>query len=284
MSAPSPIWLVVNDSSGSNSPRALEELQSCLAEHGFPVQRLTRFPADDLPDAATLATEAIPTVAVYAGDGTVNACISRLYGWEGAVLVLPGGTMNMLSQRLHREADMWTIVERVAAGAARTVRPSVVRCRHGDAFAGFLAGPGTAWGDVREAMREVDIGGIVETASDALSRTTGGSMVHCREPALGRTGGYPLLELTPGEWGVQIDAFHAESAGEFVQQGWALLRRRFREGPHDRLGLVDKAVLEDSDKDGIGILIDGEAVTGGSREEIAVARCEVDLLATGHGN
>lgn len=133
-------------------------------------------------------------------------------------------------------------------------------------------------------MREVDIGGMLQGASDALARTTGGAMVHCREPQFGRSAGYPLLELTPGEWGIQLDAFHAESAGEYVQQGWALLRRQFREGPHDRLGLVDRAVLASIDGSGIGILIDGEGVEGGPREEIAVARCEVDLLATGHGS
>jgi hypothetical protein len=33
----------------------------------------------------------------------------------------------------------------------------------------------------------------------------------------------------------------------------------------------------------VGVLIDGEPAESGQAEEIAVARCEVDLLATGHG-
>lgn len=278
-----PVWLVVNAKSGSHDPRALDALQECCADNGIAVSRIVRFPQEDLPDAAALDAGNVGCVAIYAGDGTANSCIRGLYGWGGAVMVLPGGTMNLLARRLHGRSDMETIVARIAAGAGRRVRPLIARSRHGDAFAGLLAGPGTAWNEVREAMREVDIGGILEKASDAVAHTASGSMALCRDPALGRREGYPLIEITPGEWGMQIDAYHAESAGEFVRQGWALLRRQFREGPHDRLGLIDRLVIEDAGGTGIGLLIDGEPFDGGASEEFTVAQCEVDLLATQHG-
>lgn len=281
---PSPsIWLVVNASSGSNSPKALEALEQCCGTHGFTVEKVVRFPEEELPDTAVLEAAGIERLAVYAGDGTINACISALYGWSGAVMVLPGGTMNLLSRRLHGDAELDTIIARIGAGAARAVRPLVARSRHGDAFAGLLVGPGTSWNEVREAMREIDIAGMVQGTSQAFANTTDGSMVRCSEPRLGRPDGYPLLEITPGEWGMQIDAYHAEDAGDFVQQGWALLRRRFREGPHDRLGLIDRLCVEDTAGERIGLLLDGEPFEGSSLEEFAVAECEVDLLATQHG-
>lgn len=278
-----PVWLVVNAKSGSHNPRALEALQECCSGNGLTVSRVVRFPQEELPDPATLDAEHVACVAIYAGDGTANACIRALYGWGGAVMVLPGGTMNLLARRLHGQAEMDAIIARIAAGAGRPVRPLVARSRHGDAFAGLLAGPGTAWNEVREAMREVDIGGILEKASDAFAHTASGSMARCHEPALGRREGYPLIEITPGEWGMQVDAYHAESAGEFVRQGWALLRRQFREGPHDRLGLVDRLVVEGDGGGGIGLLIDGEPFDGAAQEQFTVAQCEVDLLATQHG-
>lgn len=283
MDSSSAIWLVVNASSGSNSPEALEALERCCGNNGFAVQKIVRFPDENLPAPAALDAARVKRVAVYAGDGTINACIRALYGWSGAVMVLPGGTMNLLSRRLHGDAELETIVARIGAGATRAVRPLIVRSRHGDTFAGMLVGPGTAWNEVREAMREVDIAGMLQGTSQAFANTTGGSMVRCSEPRLGRPDGYPLLEITPGEWGMQIDAYHAEDAGDFVQQGWALLRRRFREGPHDRLGLIDRLCVEDTAGERIGLLLDGEPFEGSSREEFAVARCEVDLLATQHG-
>jgi hypothetical protein len=277
------IWLVCNAGSGSNDPGAVEALHSCCGEHGFEVARRIGFPDEPLPTAAQLDAAGIDCLAVYAGDGTVNSCVTGLYGWDGSVLVLPGGTMNLLARRLHGDASVEQIVAAAASGGARLVRPLVARTRQGDALAGLLAGPGTAWYAVREAMREADVAGIVAGASEALAETTGGPMLHCREPALGRAAGYPLIEITPGEWGLQLDGYYAQSAGDFFAQGWALLRRRFREGPHDRLGLAGPVILAGEDGGSIGLLIDGEPADGGAREEIAVARCEVDLIATGHG-
>jgi hypothetical protein len=283
MDGPRTIWLVCNAASGSNNPGAIETLQGCCGEHGFDIARVVRFPDDPLPTPADLTAAGIECVAVYAGDGTVNTLVTGLYGWDGAVLVLPGGTMNLLAKRLHGDAPSEQIFAAVAAGVARRVRPLVARSRKGDAFAGLLAGPGTSWYAVREAMREADVAGIVAGASEAIAETTGGPMLHCLEPNLGREAGYPLIEITPGEWGMELDGFYAETTGDYFAQGWALLRRRFREGPHDRLGLVERVTLAGEDGGSIGLLIDGETADGSAREEIAVARCEVDLLATGHG-
>jgi hypothetical protein len=283
MDGPRTIWLVCNAGSGGNDPGTVEALHSCCGEHGFEVARRIGFPEEPLPTPAQLDAAGIDCLAVYAGDGTVNSCVTGLYGWSGSVLVLPGGTMNLLARRLHGDAPAEQIVASAACGGMRPVRPLVARTRHGDALAGLLAGPGTAWYAVREAMREADVAGIVAGASEALAETTGGPMLHCRAPALGRDSGYPLIEITPGEWGLQLDGYYAESAGDFFAQGWALLRRRFREGPHDRLGLAGPVTLAGEDGGSIGLLLDGEPADGGAHEEIAVARCEVDLIATGHG-
>ncbi|WP_165271765.1 diacylglycerol kinase family protein [Pelagerythrobacter rhizovicinus] len=277
------LWLIANRASGSNSPAAIEALETCCGDNGFTLERRIAFPDESLPDAAALDAAGIDTLAVYAGDGTVNAAVTGLYGWGGAILVLPGGTMNLLARRLHGDAPAEEIVARAGAGAARRVRPPIARTDYGDALAGLLAGPGTSWYAVREALRDVDIAEMAESAGEALAETTGGSMLRCAEPRLGREDGYPLIEVTPGAWGLQLDAYHAENAGEFLQQGWALLRRQFREGPHDRLGLVDRVAVADLDGRPIGLLIDGEHAQGRPREEFAVAACEVDLLATQNG-
>ncbi|WP_374407288.1 diacylglycerol kinase family protein [Pelagerythrobacter sp.] len=277
------LWLVANPASGSNTPAAIEALESCCGDHGFALERRVAFPDEPLPDAGALEAAGVETLAVYAGDGTINATVTGLYGWGGAIMVLPGGTMNLLAKRLHGDAPTDEIVERVGAGAARKVRPQVARTAYGDALAGLLAGPGTSWYAVREAMRDADIAAMADSAGEAFAETTGGSMLCCADPRVGRDEGYPLLEITPGAWGMQLDAYYAENAGEFLQQGWALLRRQFRDGPHDRLGLLDRIEVADRDGQPVGLLIDGEPAQGGAREEFTVAACEVDLLATQNG-
>ncbi len=277
------ICLVVNARSGSNNEAAVEAVQSACGEHGFNVERLVRFPDDELPTGAGLDAAGIALVAIFTGDGTLNAAVTRLYGWGGSVIVLPGGTMNLLSLRLHGDNDMPTILRRIADGACRPVRPQVARCDKGDALAGLLVGPGTVWANVREAMRDFDVAGIAQETSEALARTTGSALVASIDPVAGHPEGYPLIEITPSHRGMQVDGFRADGAGEVIQQSWALLRRNFREGPHERLGLLDEVTLESLEGDPLEVLIDGEPATLPPRATFTVAPCEVDLLATHHG-
>lgn len=284
MGSNKPIWLLVNTRSGSNSEQAVEALENHCLEHGFDITRKIRFPDDGLPGSEELDAAGIESMAIFTGDGTLNAAITKLKGWGGKVIVLPGGTMNLLCKRLHGpDAQLETIVERLAQGAPRAVRPLMARCAAGDALAGLLAGPGTAWASVREAMRDFDLPAMAEGTSEAWSETTGGAMIRCSDPVLGRTEGYPLIEFTPSHRGLQLDAFHAEDAGELLQQSFALLRRSFREGPHTRLGLVDQITLETIDGSPLEILLDGEPATLPARAKFTVAPCEVDLLATHYG-
>ncbi|UYH54570.1 acylglycerol kinase family protein [Qipengyuania sp. SS22] len=282
--APLKSWLIVNSRSGSNSEAALVALERSLAAYAMPTAETIAFPAEELPTRTVLESADVARLIVFTGDGTLNAVIEAVAGWSGEVLVLPGGTMNLLSARLHGpDTDYDAILERIARGAFRPVRPKMACCSAGRAHAGVLVGPGTAWAEVREAMRDFDVAGLAQGTSEALAETTGGSRVKMVEPAIGHDDGYPLIELTPSHRGIQVDGFRIESAGEFLQQSWALLRRSFRKGPHERLGLLDRLVIENCAGEPIEVLIDGEPAKLGSRAEFTVEDCPVDLLATAHG-
>jgi len=280
MSDNTPVWLVVNAASGSNDDGSLETLKDSFAKAGLSLVRISHFPDDDLPARAELDEAGVGLVAVFTGDGTVNALITSLYGWRGAILVLPGGTMNLLYHRLHGDAGLDDVLAAVVAGKAFRCRPGVVRCDAGDGFAGVMAGPGTAWNEVREAMRDADIAGIASGAARALGQSVGAPMVACVDPALGQAEGYPLLVLTPRSDGFAIDAYHAETLGDYLSQGLALLKRDFREGPSDRLGHVVELTTRSVTAEPTGLLIDGEPFDTGPTVRFVLASCEVDLLAT----
>ena len=280
MSASRPIWLVNNPSSGSNDDAALAALEACCGKHGFSVAGRTAFPDDPLPTPAELDAAELDRVAIFAGDGTINTAIAALAGWDGAVLVLPGGTMNLLYHRLHGERTLEETVAAAARGEAVNHRPGVIRSRYGDAFAGMLAGPGTSWGRVREAMREADVVELATGTIEAIEQTLTGEMIACVAPALGRREGYPLLCLTPRGDGIEVEAYYAESAGQYLEQAWALLRRNFREGPHEVLGHPRTLRLASTEGNPFGLLIDGEQAEAAAEAEFALAACEVDLLAT----
>jgi diacylglycerol kinase family enzyme len=280
MNASRPIWLVNNASSGNNDDAALAALETACGEHGFRVAHRTVFPAQDLPTAAILDAAGIDRLAVFAGDGTVNTAIAALAAWRGAVLVLPGGTMNLLYHRLHGDRTLEETVAAVACGEAAPRRPSVIRSSCGDAFAGVLAGPGASWGRVREAIREANVAEVAAGAIEAVEQTLTGEMIACVNPPLGRLEGYPLLCLTPRERGIEVEAYYAETAGDYLEHAWALLRRNFREGPHDVLGQAATVQLASTEGNPFGLLIDGEPAEAAPQAEFTLAASEVDLLAT----
>ncbi|OYX61860.1 MAG: hypothetical protein B7Y88_14955, partial [Sphingomonadales bacterium 32-64-17] len=274
------IWLVTNAASGSNGKDKLAALAKAAEGAGVVFSRTIHFPEDDLPTAAELDGAGIKIVAVYAGDGTVNALVTSLYGWSGSVLVLPGGTKNLLFHRLHGQRDVSEVLAALVRGMARTVRPGVVRCPQGDGLAGLMAGPGTAWYDVREAMRKADLAAVASGTAQAIEASVAAPMITCVDPKLGRPEGYPLIMLTPRENGFAVDAYYAETVQDYLVQGLALLRREFRDGPSELLGVVAELELASVAGDPLGLLIDGEKADCGPRVCFTLVPCEVDLLAT----
>lgn len=273
-------WLINNEASGSNDAEALAAFEGECANCGFEIPHRTSFPEQEIPTPAILDAAELDMVTIFAGDGTVNAALEALAGWGGAVLVLPGGTMNLLYHRLFGDAELAEVLADVVAGRAERRRPGIVAAACGRAYAGVLAGPGTAWNDVREALRWKAPLEMASDAQAALAETLYGDMLHCQEPQFGKREGYPLLLLTPRGGTIDCDAYHAETASEYFEQALALVRREFRDGPHDRLGSAKRFVLASAEGGSFGVLLDGEPCDVHGPTEFSLVPCPVDLLAT----
>ncbi len=278
-------WLLVNRASGSNDPARVAALEEALAAARHPAARIVSIPDDELPTIAELDAAGVGILTIFTGDGTVNAAVGKLAGWEGRVLVLPGGTQNLFAKACHGELSEVEIVERLGAGELAELRPSLIRTAHGDALCEVLAGPGAHWSDVREAMRELDIGALASTMSTAIEQSAGGPQVKVVDPERGKPEGYPAVRIHLGQGAsgncLVIDGYGAESLGDYAMQGLALLKRDFREGPHDELGAAQAVTCRSAEP--IELMIDGERVTGSCEERFEVEQCEVVFLgAAGH--
>ena len=238
-------------------------------------------PDEPQPDRAALEAADVDLLAIYTGDGTINGVVTQLYGWAGHVLVLPGGTQNLLAKALHGDVAAAEIVAAAGEGRAAPVIRHLIRTSQGDALCEVLAGPGAKWSDVREAMREGDLGGMAATLGEAIGQSAGGTPVQIVEPALGKPEGYPAVLVHPAGEQMIVDGYGAETMADYAKQGLALLRRDFREGPHDELG-DHHAIVCRSDEP-IELMIDGERMTGGRHERFEIHKCPVEFLATnGH--
>lgn len=95
------LWFITNPRSGSATPAKCEAIEATFAERGLSLAGRTLFPDDDLPTWQSLESAGVDTVVLFAGDGTINAALCALADWDGAILILPGGTMNLLAKSLH---------------------------------------------------------------------------------------------------------------------------------------------------------------------------------------
>jgi hypothetical protein len=279
MTEPHLTWLLINRASGSNNIDAVADLVEAMDGAGFPPQRVVALPADSLPERAELEHAGVDLLAVFTGDGTVNGALTGLYGWGGQVLVLPGGTQNLFARACHGEATAAEIVERLRQGRLEPARRPLIRSSQGDALCEIVAGPGAKWSDVREAMRDADLAAMAETLRDAIAQSSTGPMVTLADPAVGRDDGYSAIRLHPGEAAITVDGYVAQSVADYVKQGLALVKRDFRDGPHDELGAYPAVTCRSSAP--IELMIDGERTCGGTRERFHLELCDLCFLVSG---
>ena len=274
------IWLVANEASGSNDAAAFDAVQNACHANGLAIAKRSTFPADPLPTHAMLADAGIEMLAVFAGDGTVNAVLGALEGWDGEVLVLPGGTMNLLFHRLFGELSLEEVIAAVGRNRTHRLRLGIISSPLGPAFAEAMAGPGTAWSNMREAMRGGNLLEMASQAGAAISETVAGDMVASIDPPVGRSEGYPLLMIAAQQGSLRLIAYHSQTAGEVIEQAAAMAARDFRSGPHEVLAQGEEFTLATPTGGAFGVLLDGELAEGTGKVRFSLARCEVDLLAT----
>lgn len=277
MAGKSNLWLVVNEASGSNDDETVQQLIGALGRHASRPAKVIDIQQAGPPDRDALEAAGVDLLAVFAGDGTTNALATGLEGWGGQLLVLPGGTSNLLSKKLHGDLDAEAILARLPA--MRPQRCSCIRGPGCTALIEILAGPGAAWSDVREGLREGDIGEIARSGAEALRQSFTGPMVAVVEPAVGRADGYSGIRLVPQDGALWVEGYGASTAGDVLRQGLALAKRDFREGPHDDLGRFGDVLCRSLGDAPIELMIDGERGTTGPEARFSLAEFGLDLLA-----
>ncbi|MGE4432102.1 MAG: diacylglycerol kinase family protein [Sphingobium sp.] len=268
------VWLIANSRSGSTDEGSIEEVQGRIGALGATLTRFIDLAGEDLPDPG----EAPPDiVAALGGDGTAHAVIDH-YGADErlALLVLPGGTMNLLARKLHgQEADTAAVLERSLGSAARECRMPLLKGPDFDSLVGVIAGPATAWGDVRENMRGGGITTIIDKVQTAISQTFDGHPIRLA----GVEGEHSALFVEPHADGLHVWAVQTEGLGDLAAHGWAWLNRDFLGGPTEKL-TQGKALTLESGRGRIGLLVDGERMKATAPLALEWTHCPARFIAT----
>jgi len=164
------LWFITNPHSGSSGATKAEAIEAACADRGMRFVGRTDFPEHELPTPEELERAGADTVMLFAGDGTINAAVCALAEWDGAILILPGGTMNMLAKVLHGDADPAAIL---AAAHDRQVALPYVEAGPHRALVGLIVGPAASWYHAREHVRKGSLGELLPAIRAAWRRTFG---------------------------------------------------------------------------------------------------------------
>lgn len=264
------LWFITNPASGSSGGAKCEAVEAVFAERGLTLAGRTEFPREDLPAPETLERERIDTVVLFAGDGTINAALCALADWPGDVLILPGGTMNLLAKALHGPADPATIIHAAHEEPRRTALPFVEAGAH-RAFVGMILGPAAHWARAREAARKHRWRGLVATARNAWRHTFGRGIRLTGVSDLRQR--YQAVLISPAGRVLSVAAIDARDWGSIAGLGWDwmtgdwLAARAVSSERVERLGVRgDRPVL--ALFDGEPVLLDADvAITAGGTAE-----------------
>lgn len=150
--APRRLWFVFNPGSHSVEADVLDRVRTRLSELGGTIVGETRFPDQSIPDGAALDDHDVDTLVTLGGDGTITCAATELAGWKGRLLVLAGGTMNLIPKMLHADLDPDAIVTAAFARPRLTALPYIAVGEH-RSFARIIAGPAASFVHVREELR-----------------------------------------------------------------------------------------------------------------------------------
>ncbi len=266
--------LICNTQSGSHDAAVRDEIGEICRGHGAPLVATFALPKGEIPDVTELKLQQIDLLIVWTGDGTINAAATQAAGWDGAILPLPGGTLNLLSKALHGDRAATEIVADALGGKVRRSPVPTVVSDSGTAFITIVAGPATRWAEVRETMRQDGLIEASRAAPDALDEMMNAPGV--RAGANGKA--YPAVILTPTPAGIHADGILTDGTGDVLRHGLAWLGGDFRDGPSEPIATGETIVLE-SDKP-ISLEYDGELGEVASPATFRLGTSAVDFIAT----
>jgi diacylglycerol kinase family enzyme len=270
------LWFITNPDSGSTSRAKCDALEAVFDNAGLSLAGRTEFPRDSLPGADELDAAGADTVVLFAGDGTINAALCALSEWDGAFLILPGGTMNLLAKALHSESDPHRIVELAQKADRRVALPFVEAGPH-RAFVGLILGPAASWARAREAVRKGRFGRLVGAARAAWRKTFGEHGIRVSgAPGLGDR--YQAVFVTPELDGLHVAAVDARDWRSIAELGWTFVTGDW---------VAARAVTETraetlrvSEGRGAVALFDGEPVTLDPEQTIRAGKSLETFIAT----
>jgi diacylglycerol kinase family enzyme len=246
-------------------------------------------------DAAGLSTAAIETLdhansaaqmaeiadmnpdmfIVWGGDGTLRSALARVGEKCPNLLLLPGGTMNILTKSIHGDHPWNQILANVVKSPRRVTLPAG-QLNDERFYCAMLAGAPARFAEARESLRRGEIGNVVTSARVALEalqtihlKARVGEGYQCADDRLPVTSFIGAMVGPLVKNGrMEIAALTDTSTTGALNVMWTSFLSDWRTAPGVKIVESDTLIIDSEEDDSIPVILDGETIEAGNRIEV----------------
>lgn len=279
-----------NPASGSVPADGGEKLRIVLEGAGVRGAEIIQAdPSDCLGQLKSLAAQEPDMFVVWGGDGTLKAALETVGQATPNLVLLPGGTMNLLPRQIHGEKTWEQIITDVVAAPKRKML-SAGKVNGELFFCAMLAGAPARFAEARESLRRGD---LVKAATEAraaidtlntLALTAsfdgGYSFEGGRLPTTSIIGAV-VGALTKTGKGMEVVALADPTTTGALNVVWTSFFTDWRSAPG--VTIVPAGSLEIGNEDGgdIPVIVDGEPMEAGPRVRVSFVEEAAQCLTAG---
>jgi len=267
-----------NPHSGSVSADGGERLRVALENAGVRGADIIQTDAGDcIGQLKSLAAQQPDLFVVWGGDGTLKGALETVGQITPNLLLLPGGTMNLLPKSIHGEKTWEQIITDVMASPKRQMLPAG-KVSDELFFCAMLAGAPARFAEARESLRRGD---LVKAATEARAAIDTLNSLHLdarygdgysfeggRLPTTSIIGAV-VGSLTKEGKGMEVAALASPTTGGALNVVWTSFFSDWRNAPG--VTAVQATSLEIGNDDGgdIPVIADGEHIDAGPKVRVS---------------
>ena len=256
-----------NPKSGSVPADARERLTAVLSEAGIKGADLIETDPEDCDGQLKRLAEMAPDLfIVWGGDGTIRAALSIVGPITPNLLILPGGTMNLLPHAIHGE-KAWDVVLRDVLKGPRHKSLSAGEVNGDRFYCAMLAGAPAKFAEARESIRRGELakaaaqtGTAIETLKTMhleASYGDGYSFVDTRLPTSSFVGAI-IGSLTKAGEGMEVASLANPTATGALNVVWTSFFTDWRNAPGVEVAPATSLDIGADDGGDIPVIADGE--------------------------
>jgi diacylglycerol kinase family enzyme len=267
---------IVNTAAGGTGAGSAQRLRDALSHLGRSDAQVLPFDCENgAAQFLAAAADSPDLLVVWGGDGTHRAALDTIGRAPSPLLLLPGGTKNLLSRSVHGHKPWQSILTSVVERSQHRQLPAGVLDGK-RFFCAMLAGAPAHFAEAREYLRDGNLGGVIAQLGNAISAIGGLHLtVQCSHRGVKATHALPagcLVAAVVGPLsrdGMEVATLVRSTLGGALEATWASFQSGFHGLPDINLTPAEALEISNASGRSIPAMIDGESIAPSDRIRVS---------------